>query len=1302
MGLYSLRVDPVAGLSTQPGDRFSLQFNENLAAGTIVGKLVAEGSTAAINAWNADKGNPNLSFTAPVVNQDTGMTGSLFERFEIVRAPADTQVPPRWNAGDWVVRVKEAVTPEGVSKFDFENAEDFGTRMTFNGTTSTNTWAISFTTGLKDVNEAPKNVTHNGAPVQSGQLGSPVGTLAAFDEDDAFNTNDDAVISYAVDTGLDSNLFEIINNTTLKVKDNQALTYAGAPKTDQNGDKYYEVNIRVTDGGGYVGGVQDPSGSPALSRTETLRVYVAQSTDATPTVANLGTVNANANVGTVAPFGSVTITNDAGQATTATITFQANLGTLSGAGTGTTNGNLITYTVTGTDAADLQAKLRALTFNPRDLGAGQTEDIAISVTVTDAAHPTGTPSTATVRSTAPNTPPTDPTAATTVDERSGDGTVVLTMDDKDDDGQVITYTFASASDAAKKISLDGKFRIEGNKIVANGMISEVTQDTSLPFYRVVADDGAGGTVTGEVSITVKNVPLLSIGQLTTGPIVEGDTDFVDYVFKVDRDSTGITSRAVWTVTGNGIDANDFEFTTGFVDFGTNDTSKNIILRVKADRVAELAETFTITLTNPSAGSAINVASATGTITDDDNAPTFEILNGQGTHSGHVGTDIADVLKGVNIGDLDSDELTLTVEFVNAKGTLNGMAGAGVDVTDHGTANNLRKFTLKGSAAAIETLLAGVTFTPASAGQTDFSFTLSDGANPLQTFNNAVSAVGTVPDNPPPPTPGGDVTTHEGRTDGFVVKTLQLKDGAVDIAYTFENHLAGNDKVSADGRYVIVGNEVRVRGAGWVSVTDDYTDTYRITATDNVTAVTGGVTLRVKNNLGPTITSIAHSGSGQAGGGAEAGMILVQETAGAVEIGSVTASDRDAALDGRALSYSLENTYNDLFSIDAAGKIRIADASKLPVNGDTPYALKVRVSDGTDMTEQTVTVKVKETSVTPNSAPTGLALSLNAPLLSEYAVPGKDVVGTLSATDPNGDALTYRLIENAGNRFAIDGNKLVLAGPGVNFEDVASHQVKVEVSDGRGGTAQQVFTIGIKDETTETWRGTKKNDNKTGSLLDDILRGGVGTGKDTIKGGTGDDKLYGESGNDSVLGGDGIDSLFGGAGNDTLKGDAGKDLVKGDAGNDKAYGGLDNDMLYGGNGNDILKGDAGDDLLYGEAGNDKLYGGLGKDTFVFNKKPSKSANLDKIMDFNVLDDTIWLENKVFKKLGTAGSEALPAALNAVNFVIGSKAKDRNDHIVYNNKKGILYYDADGSGKGAAVEIATMKKNLKLTIDDFKII
>src|SRR5690606_26243283 len=136
-----------------------------------------------------------------------------------------------------------------------------------------------------------------------------------------------------------------------------------------------------------------------------------------------------------------------------------------------------------------------------------------------------------------------------------------------------------------------------------------------------------------------------------------------------------------------------------------------------------------------------------------------------------------------------------------------------------------------------------------------------------------------------------------------------------------------------------------------------------------------------------------------------------------------------------------------------------------------------------------------------------------------------------------------------------------------------------------------------------------------------------------------------------------------------------DVFKAGAGHDRLSGNTGNDTLSGGAGNDVLMGDAGNDILWGGLGKDTLTGGAGKDIFAFDSKPNKKTNLDRISDFSVKDDGFWLDNKVFKKLGMKGSETKPAKLNKKFFTIGAKAKDKNDHLVYDNKKGVLFYDAD---------------------------
>jgi Ca2+-binding RTX toxin-like protein len=146
----------------------------------------------------------------------------------------------------------------------------------------------------------------------------------------------------------------------------------------------------------------------------------------------------------------------------------------------------------------------------------------------------------------------------------------------------------------------------------------------------------------------------------------------------------------------------------------------------------------------------------------------------------------------------------------------------------------------------------------------------------------------------------------------------------------------------------------------------------------------------------------------------------------------------------------------------------------------------------------------------------------------------------------------------------------------------------------------------------------------------------------------------------------------------------------------------NDTVKGFKGNDKLNGGAGDDKVFGGLGKDTMTGGGGRDAFVFDTKPNKKTNLDKIVDYNVKDDSVYLDNAVFKKLGGKGTELAPAKLSKAFFKIGDSAKDRNDYVVYDNKKGVLYYDADGSGGGKAVEITILKKNLKMSAADLFVI
>jgi Ca2+-binding RTX toxin-like protein len=155
-----------------------------------------------------------------------------------------------------------------------------------------------------------------------------------------------------------------------------------------------------------------------------------------------------------------------------------------------------------------------------------------------------------------------------------------------------------------------------------------------------------------------------------------------------------------------------------------------------------------------------------------------------------------------------------------------------------------------------------------------------------------------------------------------------------------------------------------------------------------------------------------------------------------------------------------------------------------------------------------------------------------------------------------------------------------------------------------------------------------------------------------------------------------------------------DTLTGGTGSNILYGLAGNDTLNGGTGKDTLDGGAGNDILLGGSGNDALTGGTGQDIFRFNTALSAN-NIDTITDFVVVDDTIQLENAIFTQLTATG------VLSSANFSISTAATTATDFIFYNTNTDALFYDSDGNGAGAAVQIAVLGVggNLALTNADF---
>lgn len=260
----------------------------------------------------------------------------------------------------------------------------------------------------------------------------------------------------------------------------------------------------------------------------------------------------------------------------------------------------------------------------------------------------------------------------------------------------------------------------------------------------------------------------------------------------------------------------------------------------------------------------------------------------------------------------------------------------------------------------------------------------------------------------------------------------------------------------------------------------------------------------------------------------------------------------------------------------------------------------------------------------------------------------------------------------------------MAAP-VRYDGSDSKDVKTALSEtlifGNGG--DDVLVAVNKHDATSMFGGDGNDD------LTLSVRGGAfgqvkgNDGDDFIGGGFFDDLLYGGNGNDTIAGAQGHDTIYGGSGNDKIYGFI-QPVNKPDSADD----------LFGDDGNDKVRGNAGADKIHGGSGDDKLTGNNGADTFYFETKLDANKNVDGITDFSAGKDTIALSSTIFD-VGAAGT------LDPNLFVVGKKAADADDRIIYDPKTGNVYYNSNGNVKGHQVEFAHLDRDLHLKAADFLI-
>ncbi|WP_175493903.1 hypothetical protein [Microvirga guangxiensis] len=428
-----------------------------------------------------------------------------------------------------------------------------------------------------------------------------------------------------------------------------------------------------------------------------------------------------------------------------------------------------------------------------------------------------------------------------------------------------------------------------------------------------------------------------------------------------------------------------------------------------------------------------------------------------------------------------------------------------------------------------------------------------------------------------------------------------------------------------------------------------------------------------------------------------GTTILENSAGGTKIGSFWAASEPNAY----LTYEIllsDGTWGDTDGrfVIYGDDLEVADGAVLDYETQASHTITIRVTDEAGQSAQkTFTITVGD--VSPEQI---------------NGTPGRDsLVGGAGKDILNGGADADTMVGGAGDDVyhVDDAGDVIIDTSG---DDVVLTTVDYVAHDG----IEDIIAGGDAVYLT----GNAGNNAIEANSSDNVING-LG----------GDDRLYGESGNDTMDGGDGNDMLNGGTGNDRMIGGSGNDIYhvdsKGDVVVEAKNGGTDlvysavsytlasnlenlvgtgaaaltlmgNSLANGILGNDAkntIKGGAGNDTVNGGGGNDVLYGGKGKDVFVFNTPLNKKTNKDKIADWSARDDVIHLENQVFTAL-KAGK------LGKSSFVLGDKAKDKNDFVGYNKKTGDLWYDANGSKAGGQVVFANIGKDKKIAFNDFFVI
>ncbi|MFK7953201.1 MAG: cadherin domain-containing protein [Ekhidna sp.] len=313
------------------------------------------------------------------------------------------------------------------------------------------------------------------------------------------------------------------------------------------------------------------------------------------------------------------------------------------------------------------------------------------------------------------------------------------------------------------------------------------------------------------------------------------------------------------------------------------------------------------------------------------------------------------------------------------------------------------------------------------------------------FSNSATITVTVNDvNESPLTNDQTISIDENTANGTTVATITGSDPDDDELTFSISDGNTNDAFALDG----VTGVISVSDASELDFETTPTFILTVEVSDGELNASGSITINLNDldeNQAPQIANQTFA--------------IDENSVNGTTVGTVAASDPES--DELTYSITAGNT-NSAFAIDVStGSITVNNSGELDFETTPTFSLTVDVSDGNLNANATMTINLNDVDETVNQAPQIVDQTFTIDENSENG----SVVGTIVASDPDNDELTYSITAgNMNSAFAIDvstGSITVSNSGELDFETTPTFSLTVEASDGELN-ANATMTINLND------------------------------------------------------------------------------------------------------------------------------------------------------------------------------------------------------------------------------------------------